>query len=170
MLDKVLFRRDVLEKDGTSDSNSAAAAVEKLALTRREATNFTPNLPNSTHAYNRKKSKISPPEPNTITCAINIELVNIPLNFICKDIKLNDGRHIILASDHQLDLLMKTGTWYMDGTCQVIREPFYQLYGLHGFLRCGKSIKLVPLLWILMSRRQRIDYERIFSEIESHCR
>ena len=33
-----------------------------------------------------------------------------------------------------------------------------QLWGIHRFIRCGSEIKLVPLAFLLMSRRQERNY------------
>jgi len=50
------------------------------------------------------------------------------------DIIINDWRHIIIASDHELDLLSQARRWYLDATFWVVRKPFALLFSIHAFL------------------------------------
>ncbi|KAI8505803.1 hypothetical protein Bbelb_161560 [Branchiostoma belcheri] len=61
--------------------------------------------------------------------------------------------HFVFASDHQLKLLS------MQGKDVVVGQPFYQLFGIHGFVREDK--KQVPLVVVFMSNKDKRDYKKL---------
>jgi hypothetical protein len=40
-----------------------------------------------------------------------------------------------------------------------------QLYSSHAFIKCGSCVKQVPMAFIFMSSKKRIDYEKVFTEL-----
>jgi len=53
----------------------------------------------------------------------------------------------------------------MDSTFNVIKEPFGQLFAIHGFIRSGESVKQVPLFFAVMSHRKKRDYIAVLSAV-----
>jgi hypothetical protein len=53
------------------------------------------------------------------------------------------ARDSIFATDQQLHLLRKDKRWYGDGTFFVCPTPFYQVFGIHAFIRHGNLDKQV---------------------------
>ncbi|CAL4110170.1 unnamed protein product [Meganyctiphanes norvegica] len=96
---------------------------------------------------NRKKrsGKIADPHKDDLNFELNLDWINknksIPDNFTREDIKVNGQRHIIFASDAQLELLREAERWYMDATFKIIKRPFYQLFSIHE-----AKIKKLPTL------------------------
>ncbi|XP_033759180.1 uncharacterized protein LOC117341440 [Pecten maximus] len=83
-----------------------------------------------------------------------------------RDLNVNERRHLILATDHQLSLLAKTKTWYMDATFHVVKHPFTQLFSIHGFIRSGSSMKQIPLAFCFMSGKRTEDYYEVLRSID----
>ena len=75
------------------------------------------------------------------------------------------AKHIIYAAPSQLKLLCQAATWFMDGTFKIVREPYVQLFDIHAFVSSGENVKQVPLVNVLMSRQQTVDYTAVFIEI-----
>ena len=84
-------------------------------------------------------------------------------NFLQHDVYVGSQRHLIFYTPEQIELLGRSVTWYMDGTFRVVREPFYQLFSIHAFIKREGVIKQIPLVFVLMSRRKTKDYVKVMS-------
>jgi len=51
--------------------------------------------------------------------------------------------------------------WFLDGTFEVVRQPFTQLFSIHAFLHSDGAMKQVPLVFMLMSRLKKKDCEQV---------
>ena len=57
--------------------------------------------------------------------------------------QIRGRRHLVFASDKQLELLQQSKTWYIDGTFKLCRQPFTQLLTLNAFVKNDDHVKQV---------------------------
>jgi len=68
-------------------------------------------------------------------------------------------RHLVLATDEQLKLLIKAKTWHVDDTFKVVKQPFTQLFSVHVFVKDRQS-KQLSLAFIVMPQHRK-DNKRV---------
>ncbi|CAH1239166.1 Hypp5743 [Branchiostoma lanceolatum] len=114
---------------------------------------------NIARTVNRHRQKLRPADPTDMDFEFDESF--IPDSFYRGEVTVGTSRHFVFASDDQLAKLSDMVKWYVDGTFKVVKEPFKQLFGFHGFLKSGKKMKQVPLVLVLMSSQRGPDYEEI---------
>ena len=60
-------------------------------------------------------------------CLFQVNMYHIPGDFLQVDISCDGQRHLVLASDTQLNQLAHAKIWFIDGTFKVACSPFVQL-------------------------------------------
>jgi hypothetical protein len=75
------------------------------------------------------------------------------------------ARHLIFATDRQLELLRNAKRWYGDATFGITPSPWYQVYSIHAFIRHGNLDNQVHLVFVLMARNRACDYRVLFTHI-----
>jgi len=87
------------------------------------------------------------------------------LIFFIADISVGQQRHLIFVTQHQLHVLARAKTWYVDDTFRLLRKPFTQIFTINIFLRAGDNTKQVSLMYVLMSGKPRADYCAVFAAL-----
>ena len=94
--------------------------------------------------------------------AFEVNEDHIPEEFLKGDILKHGRRHLIFATEEQLQLLWKAKSWYIDQTFQCCPRKFEQLLTISTFVSFeDKYAKQVPLVFVLMSSRKRKDYRKV---------
>ena len=108
---------------------------------------------------NRIRQSQRPKDPQDLTFELIQEA--IPDGFLRGDIIMKDRRHLIFATDHQLENLAKAKSWYIDETFKVVRKPFQQLLSINAFVKSGDCAKQVPMVFVVMSSKKKKDYKKV---------
>ncbi|XP_029974749.1 uncharacterized protein LOC115408246 isoform X2 [Salarias fasciatus] len=118
-----------------------------------------PTLPkpvNLAGMANGQMQKMCPPEPKDLT--FEIDYGHVPEGFMREDVTVEGRRHLILATDAMLELLVAAKRWYVDTTFKVVKAPFTQLWSIHAFAKQDGDTNQVPLVFCLMSGKHKKDY------------
>ena len=130
-----------------ANSKPFQSATEIVRLTIREeienvasceALTSVTNLAKNTNYYRRKQR---PRDPKSKDFQLQIE--QVPDDFLLEDLKINGERQILLATRVQLKLLKTAKVWYVDGTFKIVEKPFHQLFSLHAFVKKKKNDEAV---------------------------
>ena len=82
-------------------------------------------LPNPSYiarAANRLRKNCRPEDPTDLEFELNEDC--LPENFLRADVRAGRKRHLVFATDAQLQQLIRARTWYLDGTFKLVRQPF----------------------------------------------
>lgn len=148
------------------DKAAMPIVEEELTHIKSKLTAKMPLVHSLERQANRFRQAGRPTEPRSYDFEIN--MAHIPEGFMKKDvIALSGVRHLIFATNNQLGLLRNARTWYMDGTFELVRKPFSQLFTINVFVRKEDSMKQVPTVMVLMSRKSSTDYKEVLQAILS---
>ena len=72
---------------------------------------------------------------------------------------------MIFATSQRLDLLDRPNSWYVDATFKLCHQPFSQLLTVNLFIKADDYTKQVPLVFVLMLGKKKLDYRGVFPEL-----
>lgn len=117
----------------------------------------------NTRKSNKKK------EPKTI------EEIEIPeeLKFIeenkfvhyCESV--NNDFLVILTTKQNMELLSTAEFWIMDGTFDITPNLFSQLYSIHAKVGFGINFEIMPLVFVLMTKKSESLYDEMFKALQN---
>ncbi|WAR20052.1 hypothetical protein MAR_001890 [Mya arenaria] len=117
------------------------------------------NIPcpsNLMRRVNRSRQKVRPKDPTSLDFEVDTDY--LLESFFIGDVRVGDERHLMFSTPSQLKFLGQARRWYLDGTFREVNRPLTQLWSVHAFLQQGESVKQVPLLYVLMSKRRKQHY------------
>lgn len=60
-----------------------------------------------------------------------------------------------------IDILSCTRNWFVDGTFMIVKQPFTQLLNINAFINCDKSLKQIPLAFVIMTGKCKKNYKPV---------
>ncbi|XP_068677112.1 uncharacterized protein [Montipora foliosa] len=142
----------------------ASAIVDEVLVEELDAP--CPALPkpeNIARAANRLRQQMRPEDLRDLN--FSVEEDAFPAGFYKGEVRVQEQRHLIFATDQQLTQLTASTSWYVDGTFKLVSRPFQQLLSINSFVRSGDCAKQVPLVFIMMSGQRKGDYKKVLREI-----
>ena len=156
-----------IKRKATDDLfRSASAIVDGVLLEGMETAAAMPTLARPEHlarAANRCRQSKRPQDP--VDLDFNIDESSIPEGFLRADIETREKRHPIFATEEQLTLLRKAKRWYVDGTFNLCRPPFTQLFTMNAFVCQDDHAKQVPRLFVPMSSKRKHEYKKVLKKV-----
>jgi hypothetical protein len=139
---------------------------EESALIPQSSRHAMPTVHSIDSTLYRERASTLPPLPVT-----RAEII-LPLQFTTTQAgdqffqdSINNGDILIFATDSCLRALCEVDLVFVDGTFSTVPPQFGQLFSFHSLL----GGKLLPRVYVLMSRRDRDSYILVIDWIRARC-
>ena len=167
VVERAVAVRDVKENAKSNPYKSAYAIAESclasaVAVPHQHPAQYLGRI------GNRHRQQCRPRHP--VDLAFELQNDHVPSQFDMSDINVGQQRHLLFFTARQLQLLSRARCWYVDGTFNVVKPPFTQLWSIHAFVRADQAIKQVPLAFVLMSSRRFADYRSVLTVVTEKIR
>ena len=114
--------------------------------------------------YNRQIDR--PKHP--LDMHFNLNMDHVPGIFFLAEVEVGRDekycQHLMFATQDMLTLRSSAKRSYTDATFKMVRAPFTQLWSIHALKHHAGgngNIKQVPLVFVMMSGKRAIDYQRV---------
>ncbi|XP_022809866.1 uncharacterized protein LOC111346869, partial [Stylophora pistillata] len=139
------------KKEAVANLFKPASEVVNEVLMEELTEDPCPSLPrpiNLAKAANHLRQRLRPTDP--VDLEFESQPEHIPQNFLRGDIRVRGRRHLLFASQQQLEVLCRAKAWYIDGTFKLCRNPFSQPLNINAFVRSDSFAKQVSLLFAII--------------------
>ena len=89
-----------------------------------------PSTNNMARRVNRERKIHRPIDPKTLDFDLDVRYLGN--DFLKGDIKVGTSRHIILATDYQIQLLSQSFHWFVDGTFKLVKGGGLRYFKKHS--------------------------------------
>jgi len=109
-------------------------------------------------SINRTRSSSLPIEPETLDDLVIPDDLTKTLNgsdFLVRDFVMDRDRILLFTTIANIQNLQQSSFWIMDGTFKTDPTLFRQLYTIHERVGRNENSQIMPLVYALMSRKQK---------------
>ncbi|CAG8736097.1 11310_t:CDS:2, partial [Dentiscutata heterogama] len=104
----------------------------------------------------------------------NLDDINIPdslcstlsgENFLIRDSIIEKERILLFTTKANIQHLSNSLYWMMDGTFKTVPTIFHQLYTIHAPVGTGDNSRVLPLVYVLMTKKSEFLYRALFQDL-----
>jgi hypothetical protein len=116
---------------------------------------------------------------NVMSEPTSLDSLNIPeelkhtLNgelFLINESEIENDKILLFTTLSNLRKLELAKYWIMDKTFKTIPTIFHQLYSIHAPVGHGTNLRILPLVFALLSSKSKECYIRMFQDLQDICK